>query len=801
MTLRDFRIGWRLLIGEPAYSAVVVGGLALGFAACFLLLGFVLYTFGYNSEVPGADRIFLVKRRTNVFPRPEWSAQSGMPLRDAALKSGMADSASIVKRLDFPVKVGTTLHKVELDAVDPAFPGMFGITAIEGDLTAALARPDGLALSSNAARKLFGHASALGRTVHVAGWPLQVRAVMSDPPANTTRSYEALVGIDSEIWPAAQRSDDFAHWQYAEIYVGLKPGVPAAALAQILEDAAAMSAIDTRVRLGHMGKGLAGRKVTEIRVTALPDVYFDADLAASRMGNHYGRKESVLGLAAIAILILLLAGTNYVNLATIRTLRRQREIGLRKLLGARAPHLAGQFLAESTLVALLAAVLGLALAWLLLPLYADLVDRNLSGFFTPLHCACALVFSLALGLAAGTYPALIAMRVHPARALSDRAGGEPRGTIWLRRAMTVLQFACAMGLTAIAITVGWQADYARTAAPGFDSSRLFVLDFPDHSSAAQQRSFAVALAHRGDIAGVATISDAVGREDNTIVGDLALPEGRRITIELKTVSPGFFQVYGVAPLFGRLFDPAIDHADGDSLVINAAAALAMGYPTPQAAVGKLLPADGDNSPRPRTIVGITPDLRYRTLRQATQPMVFLLGSATVLTLRSASPAIAYAGIEAVWRRYFPDDLLELNPAQSFFAANYADDARVAGILGAASVVAIVLAAFGVYVLSAYNVQRSRREIVLRKLHGASRTAIALMLGREFAVMIGLGAAIGLPPAALAGQRYLAGFVERAPLGAWPLLAALAATSLVALLATARHTLAAMRLTPAQALRD
>ncbi len=155
----------------------------------------------------------------------------------------------------------------------------------------------------------------------------------------------------------------------------------------------------------------------------------------------------------------------------------------------------------------------------------------------------------------------------------------------------------------------------------------------------------------------------------------------------------------------------------------------------------------------------------------------------------------------LWQRQFPNEPLAVRRAASFAEDAHADDVRLARLLGAASAVALLIAAFGIYVLSAYSVQRRSREIVLRKMHGASRSAIARLLGKEFAVLIGAGALLGLPLAALVTQRYLAEFVERAPMGVWPLACALAFAALVALSATARHTLAAMRIAPALALQQ
>ena len=203
------------------------------------------------------------------------------------------------------------------------------------------------------------------------------------------------------------------------------------------------------------------------------------------------------------------------------------------------------------------------------------------------------------------------------------------------------------------------------------------------------------------------------------------------------------------------------------------------------------------------IVGIVPDLRYQNLRQAPQPMVYRIGAdQEVLTARvEGSVAAVRPQVETLWARHFPNNVPDIESADAVFTAAYSEDARLARILTAASVVATALASFGIYVLAAYSVKRRAREIVLRKLHGARGADVARMIAREFAWLIGAGALAGLPIAWFATSRYLSGFVERAPMGVLPLLYAFACVAVVALCATARHTLVAGRMSPALALRD
>lgn len=397
MRAGDFRVGWRLLVQQRGASLAVILGLAAGFAACFLLLGFAGYSFGYDSQVPQRERVHLVKQRINLFIRPEWQNYAYLSLRDAAWRSGAVELASIVKQLDLPVRRGERLYPVNVQAVDADFASLFGVTPLQGDLRAALAQPDAVALTQAAARKLFADAPALGQLLQVGGASFQVRAILPDHQRNTSVPYELLVGREGSAWPAAQRDAAFAGTGRGAIYLRLRPGADAGALAALLQQTVNDAPQGRQVRGSSMGRALKGNNVTDLALLPLAHAYFDADLYHSRAAARHGQRAGVAGLAVLALLILALAVINYVNLATVRAVRRQREIGVRKLLGAGASRLVRQFLAESVLTCVLAAGAGLLLAWLALPLFAELVQRPLEAFFTPWTGLGALLFGVLTG--------------------------------------------------------------------------------------------------------------------------------------------------------------------------------------------------------------------------------------------------------------------------------------------------------------------------------------------------------------------------------------------------------------------
>jgi hypothetical protein len=301
--------------------------------------------------------------------------------------------------------------------------------------------------------------------------------------------------------------------------------------------------------------------------------------------------------------------------------------------------------------------------------------------------------------------------------------------------------------------------------------------------------------------GVASQREIVGRHVTKQIGSLKQPGNTTVTIALKAVSPEFFAVYGIPAREGRVFDPKIETVDSEAVVINAAAARTLGFASPKAAVGQFITDSSGSSPS--RILGIAAEVRHTSLHEPPAPVTYYIAKDTrALTIRFEGGVQAVEqAVDALWKQYFPNEVLKMHRAQTFFDLDYADDLRVAKMLAASTFVSIAIAAFGIYVLAAYGTQRRRREIVLRKLYGATRIAIARLVGREFFLLILASAVIALPLAALVIERYLAGFTERAPIHGWTLLAAFVTAGVIAQASTLRHLLTAVRLRPSEALRD
>jgi cell division protein FtsX len=816
MKLLDFRVAWRQMMKEPGYSLAAVLGLAVGLAAFLLLSGFARYSWSYNAHLPDAGQVYIIKHRFNVEAGRRWRDKAPLMLREVARATpGVTQSTGYLAWFPLNIQVDGRVHRLKSLTVLPGFAELMGLQAIRGDLEEALTRPDAFALTESAARRLFGTTDVLGRAFLLNSVETKstarIAAILRDPPGNTTIPFESLNGLNLSLVPPMFRDEALQGRQgwpgnlLIRIHPDASPGAVQEALQKFTDQAV------QRLNLSEATMAaLDGARVMDIQLLPIREAYFDRDVVvdAQSLPVDRGDRRVVAGLMAIAALILALAAINYVNLATIRVIRRHREIGMRKVLGFGNRRIAFQFLAESMLVALLAIAVGVVLAVFALPLLAQITNRDLEGMLTPGNIAAAAGVGVVVGAIVSIYPAWMAFRVRPAAVLAGRPDTESPSARRLRQALSVLQIAAAMGLASFTLAVSWQTRFAIDGSPGFDPSALLVFEMNEGRKLGADdttRGFLAELEQQPVIAGVTISADAIGRKRNPWSQEFKREGGRPVTFEVREVSPPFFEQYGIRPVAGRLFDPKIDKDDDAvPVVLNEQAARELGFESAQQAVGGALLARSALQPQIDTVrvIGIAPDVRLRSLREAPVGVVYHLwsGGMTVTVRARESLADAAEGVRAVWSKHFPQTELDMSPAKDIYAANYADDASLARLLSFATFVAMFIAAIGAYVVATDAVQRRTREIALRKLFGARRRDVGRLVAKEMGAVVLLAALLALPLAALAIARYLAPFSERTPVAYWALALAGSAALAVVAIATAKQAGIAMRLKPAAALR-
>jgi hypothetical protein len=815
-----WRGAWRQLRGEPGPAALVILGLALGLALTLLTASFVRDTLWPDAALPKVDRLvtFEWQVRGPGGSTTEWFPDVPATPLHGALREAGAPVGPMTRVLAVPLPARAVdgqgvQHRARLTAAlaDPEIQTLFDLHPLAGDLRAALTRPEGLALTEDAALKLFGTTQVIGRPVTLAvtlygdaapqtgDVTLTVMALLPASSHNATLKFEALAGFSAPAAKAFVERESSWTFGAGRLFARLQPGATPASLSALAQQLLMRQPMPPGLPADFLKGGGPWARLRALPVT---------DIGLHGAGSPQ-RRLRLGGLAAAAAGVLALGAINFVNLWSVRTLRRQREIGLRKSLGADAWALAVQFFIETLAVTLLAGALGLLFAWWGTPLLGLLLQH---GFDTPVLApgmvALAVLLCLLIAAFSALPLALIALRVRAAESLAGRSHSEGAAGRWLRRAMTTLQFGAAVLFTAMAVVVLWQARHASHVDRGFEAQDRLAVDLPWETQPAQTRAMLARIQAWPEVVGAGASDDVPGRDFGNWYSEFRGPGGDAINLRTGLgFTPGLLNVYGMRLLAGRLSVDHVAEAAQHAVVLDRSAARVLGFASPEAAVGQSLGVNsqfGDG--KPVTVVAVIADIRLEGPRSAHLPNVLspvVERGGCVITVHSRSPAETRRKLTALVEEVFPDQPAEVLSVAEQQGRSVAGDVRLGQLIAATSALALLLAAVGIYALAAYTLRRREREIVLRKLHGAGHGAVARLLAREFAAVAGVACVVALPAAAWLAEGYLSVFVERAPMGPFglgPLLVAALALLAVTALAVLRHLLAAFALRPSQALQ-
>ena len=500
----------------------------------------------------------------------------------------------------------------------------------------------------------------------------------------------------------------------------------------------------------------------------------------SRRRGFSGSPTYLRVFSAVALLILLLSGINYVNLATARGSRRTAEVGVRKALGADRSGLVAQFLTESVVLAVAAGAVGVALAALALPAFNETFGKALTlGSLDVPFWLTAAAAVVAIGLVAGLYPALALSRYSPARALGSGGGstGDGRGTTWLRRGLVGVQFAAAVGLLAMTAIVARQLHHIQTTPLGYEPEGLIAVEVRDPALRTRTEALKGAFEASPAVVAAAGASQTLPRFSYSYrMPPDPLQEDLTISIHpvtMDTEAPG---VLGFEIGEGRWFDEGRAGDATRSVVVNEAFAAALGY-TPAEIVGRTMDvADWAD----QEIVGVVEDFHYDGFKEPVGAVALALfrpapwdepDAPTAyewIAVRAAPgrEAEAMAHLESVWDGVSPDTPLSATYVAEKVAALHEAESNLARVFGFFALVAVVLAAFGLVGLATYAVARRRKEIGVRRVLGARVRNVVELLSREYVVLALIGVAVATPLAVVAARRWLEGFAYRTPIEPW-----------------------------------
>jgi putative ABC transport system permease protein len=768
-----FAITLRHLTAQKLYSAINIVGLAVGIA-CFILIGlFVRHELSYDQHYANADRIYRVSRdflNQNLYLAANAPQVAGLLKQDFAEVENAARIYCCGELI-----VGTE----DLSSYERALPAdnelfeIFDFEWLSGDPASALVEPGTIVLTESAARKYFGRTDSIGESLTLENQiPLRVTGVIRDLPDTTHLQFDMLLSMPTVV--AAYGRSFVENWgsNNFHTYVLLAEGADTSNI-----DAQANSFFDR-----HMAEGSGAN--ARLATYGLTDIHLQSnrDFEISPSGSL----GTVYAFGAVGAFILLIACINFMNLATARSAQRAKEVGVRKVAGAERWQIIVQFLGETILLAAVAVALAVALIELMLPTFNAYVQQDLTfDYLGDLRVLGGLVLlAVAVGLAAGAYPALFLSAFQPARVLKgDATRGSAAAT--LRRGLVVLQFAISIALIISTAIVLEQARFARTIELGYDREQIVVLaGSPTGGLGPQWESMKRRLLAHPEITHVAGSRLIPGNEHTDAVAIRAEggdPDGR--PMPHMYVDLDFFETYGIELLAGRTFseDFATDRSaepDEDNpqtagaFVLNALAARELGW-RPEEAVGRWF--EVSRGPRFERgirgpIVGVVADIHFESLRNAIKPFVYMVPQGDVggfpafrqaslrLTENDLGRTLDY--IDSVWAEYLPDVPVQRRFLESDFEALYLREERQSVLLSAFSALAIFVACLGLLGLTSYTTEHRRKEIGVRKVLGGTVWSIVRLFTGEFSRLVIAANVIAWPVAYFLMQSWLENFAYR-----------------------------------------
>jgi putative ABC transport system permease protein len=816
-------VGIRALAKNKTYAFINIFGLALGLAACLMILLYVRYERSYDSWLPDHERIYQVQATWHEEGQPVTPSQSSpQPVRDT-IAGGFPQIEAVTVAQQGQLQIvreGQPMYVDEL-YVDPAFFEIFQLEFLRGSAKTALPNTSSIVFTETEAMKHFGSIDVLGkvvteRTNDGGTYDYKVTGVIKDPPKN---SHLKLATI-ARSSPVSEEAQSWGSMSQAH-YVKLRPGADADAIN------AALPAWEKRVipTQTFAGETRSRADVMDLKLVPVTDIHLgEAQKGAMTPGNDL---RTISTFAVVAILILAMACINFINLSTARANQRAREVALRKVLGASRRQLVTQFMGESLLLVSLATLVALAIVELSAPWLGAYLDLDLNfqyfgegGFLLP-----TLGLLVAVALVGGLYPAFYLSRFQPAQVLkANKSAADPHGSGRLRNVLVVSQFAISIGLIICTGIVYSQTQYVQTADPGFVREGLIQIDGAGRldSEAAYQAMKREISAVPGVVA-TARTNIAVAAQNKTI--QLVMVPGRTegISNGFYWIDPDYFTTMGMRLLAGRTLsdrfanDRAVRPPEGAgpdanpmasrglNIVINRNAAMQWGFGDPQAAVGKQVKVSVSSSDMvPATVVGVVEDTRFRSARDPVEPLIFGFDPSRtgqiVVRYRSSNPAETMAGLQRAWRGFFPHFPFEGAFAEDLVAELYEGDRRRGMIFAAFAMLAVVIACLGLFGLASFTTERRTKEIGIRKVLGAKVRDIVRLLAWQFSKPVVIANLVAWPVAWWVMRDWLNTFDIRIPLGPGPFVMAGLLALAIAIGTVAGHAFKVARLNPIHALR-
>jgi len=753
------KIAFRNLWRHRAFSLLNITGLTMGMIAFFLIFLYVQFELSYDAFHHKSDRIYRIvcdiKTPTETLnaSQPAWAvpqhAAQYFPEIESAVRVITGDNILIQKG-------DVKFQEQDVAWADSTFFQVFDFPLLKGNPKTALNNQLSVVLSETAAKKYFGDANPIGQSLSITGdhYHAMVTGLMKDIPENSLIKASMILSLNTITQKFNRGLDDQWGNYGPSAYILLKPGAKAKALE------AKFPAFLEKLDGTEMHKE---QMFPTLYLERLRDVYLRSTRDGSKTPNIY----NVWIFSAVGIFILLIACINFINLTTVRSTERAKEVGIRKVVGAGKGQLARQFIGESIILCVIAFLLAILFSALLLPLFNQLSGKIVSPHIFAHPWSLLVLFGVAvgIGIAAGFYPALVLSSFNPITILKGRFSSGSKGNL-LRKTLVVIQFTISTALIISTIVVYNQLSYMRSQDLGFNKDQKMIVD--THGDSTAKFVFKQELS---SIPGVLSTSMSGSVPGGGNPGAYSMVENVKgemqiANLDLYFVDFDYIPQYKIKMIAGRAFSRDFGTDTTQAMVLNEAAVKMFGYSSPAQIVGKRF----DQWGRKGTIIGVMKDFHFQSLKEVIKPLSMRIeptGCDLISVNVDARHLPATIGaMESKWKALIPGRPWSYYFLDEFFDRQYKNQDRFGSLFLNFSILAIFISCLGLMGLASYSTMQRTKEIGIRKVIGASVSTIVLLLSMDFLWLVIISFFIAAPIAWVCMHQWLLGFAYKTGIYWW-----------------------------------
>ena len=812
MLQHNLKTGYRSLLRDKSHALVNILGLAVGMGVFLVIFQYIHFQMTFDTLHANHENTYrVVFKESNSNTEETYPDGLGYGFGLAAvneipevINTVRKERVNRIATVTNPATQTAYYEQInDLFFVDASFFDVFDLSVLEGNKASFFNDRYNIVITEETAQKYFGESDPIGKTITISGPPspgnYTVSGVVATPPLNSHLQFGFLMPMDNYInhgWGGAvKKNGDWTGFQVVT-YLTLDEKADPALITQKL---------DALIERNTQGENIQKKVILQ----PISDVYLGSgDFSYPGHFNETGSMQNIIVFSIISILIVFIAWINYINLAISQSMKRAKEVGIRKTMGAYRKQLIGQFILESVIVNGFAAMLAIGIAFLLLPVLNGYIEKDLQMTLLRIPEFWAVFVGLVLfgALLAGVYPAFVLSNFKPIKALKNQITAP--GSLGLRRSLIVFQFLTSLLLISSTYLIYKQVTFMKNQELTTDFEKILLINGPRviPSNEIGMQRFAVFQQEMAKHSTIQSVAGSVFTPGDFWTGgkrrDLNTSPSEAPHCRGFYVTRNFEETYGLEFLAGSAFDGKMP--DESMIILNESAMKLYGFESPEAAINQKLYEDDDE--KFKTIVGVVKDFHWHSLHEDHVGYILSLYEGRMtenisIRLNTTDIAQSIEFIEEGFKSSFPGNPFEYSFADESFNQQYKSEQQFAKLFFFFSALAIFIGCVGLFALVSYSVNLKIKEIGIRKVLGAGVDSIVFLLSKDYLKLIVIAILVGMPLIWIGGQNWLDSFAHRIPLGFDVFMVPAIILLLVAIITVSQRTIRSATANPVESLRD